>query len=264
MKKPPILIAIICFLMLQGPSIVSALDYLLGEGDLLKITVYEHPDLTIEVRLGADGKITFPLIGEISISGLSTLDIEKLLVKKLENGYIRKAHVTVFIKEYKSKKVTLLGEFTRPGILKLTGDSTLLEVISNAGGITADAGDLLYIQRVSEYGDEVSVTVDLKKLLEEGDVSANVAVREGDSIYLPRAAFVFVTGEVKKPGAYKITPDLSVLKAITLAGGFTDKARKRKIQIIRRDEEGNEVTTTVPFDELVKPDDIIMVPLSFF
>ncbi len=264
MKKPPILIAIICLLTLQGPSIVSALDYLLGEGDLLKITVYEHPDLTTEVRLGADGKITFPLIGEITISELSTLEIEKLLVRELENGYIRKAHVTVFILEYKSKKVTVLGEFVRPGVLKLTGDSTLLEVISDAGGVTANAGDLLYIQRKDEAGEEVSLTVDLKKLLESGDVSANVAVREGDSIYVPKAAFVFVTGEVKKPGAYKVTPDLSVLKAITLAGGFTDKARKGKIQIIRKDEEGNEITTIAPFDELVLPDDIIMVPLSFF
>ena len=248
----------------MGETRVSALDYVVGEGDLLRITVYEHPDLTAELRLGADGNITFPLIGELSISGLSTLEIEKLLVRKLEDGYIRKAHVTVFIREYKSKRITVLGEFVKPGILKLTGDSTLLELISDAGGVTQNAGDLLFIQRVTEDGEEVTVTVDLKKLLEEGDVSANVAVREGDSIYLPRAAFVFVTGEVKKPGAYKITPDLTVLKAITLAGGFTDKARKGKILIIRKDEEGSEVTTRVPFDELILSDDIIMVPLSFF
>lgn len=251
------------------PAIIFSQEYVVGEGDLLKITVYDHPDLTIETRVSGEGKITFPLIGEFIVSGLTATEIEKRAAQLLEDGYIIKAHVAVFIMEYKSKKVTVLGEFTKPGLVELRGNSTLLEVISNAGGITPNAGDMLYIQRKIVKGsinnkEDITVTVDLKKLLEEGDVTSNVAVLDGDSIYIPRAAFVYVNGEVKNPGAYKITKGLSVLKAITIAGGFTQKAWQGRTKIIRKIDKGGEITLNANMNDMVMPDDIIMVPETIF
>jgi polysaccharide export outer membrane protein len=270
-SKPYIILAgTLFFLVLFLSGGLYAKEYRLGEGDLLKITVYEHSDLSTEVRVGGDGRITFPLIGDVLVDELTTLQVEKRLIKLLEDGYIKNAHITVFIEEYKSKKVTVLGEFEKPGLVELTGDLTLLEVISSAGGVTSDAGETLTIQRTSSEADspgaskDMTIEVDLKRLLEEGDVSVNISVQDGDSIYVAKAAFVYVTGEVKDPGAYKITKGLTVLKAITLAGGFTEKAWKRKTKIIRTDEDGRESTSKVDMDELVMAEDVLLVPESFF
>lgn len=245
----------------------SAEEYLIGEGDLLKITVYDNPDLTTDARVGGDGKITLPLIGEIPVNGMTTADTQKKIAAMFANGYIIKPQVTVFISEFKSKKVTTLGEFTRPGLIELRGNSTLMEVISNAGGITTNAAETLLIKRKIPKSDgaaeELTITVDLIKLLEKGDVSTNIMVRDGDSIYVPRAAFVYVSGEVKTPGVYKITKGLTVLRCITLAGGFTQRASEGSISIVRKSEEG-ERSISVSMESQVLPDDIIVVPTSFF
>jgi len=260
--------AIIVLLFCHFHSTVFGQEYIIGEGDLLNITVYDNPDLTTQARVGGDGTITFPLIGEVEVNGLTTFEAQKRIAVMLENGFIKKPQVSVFIAEYKSKKVTALGEFTKPGLVELRGNATLMEVISNAGGLTPNAGDTLIIQRKvlkpnKDQKDDLTITVDLNKLLEKGDMAANVAVMDGDSIYVPRAAFVYVTGEVKNPGAYKITKGLTVLRSITLAGGFTQKAWKGRTKIIRKTDTG-ESTIDVNMDTLVLPDDVIMVPESFF
>jgi polysaccharide export outer membrane protein len=297
-------------------SATAQQEYVIGEGDLLRVTVYDNPDLTTEARVSGDGRISFPLIGEVVVNELSVADAEKAIAAMLEAGYIVKPQVHIFIAEYKSKKVTVLGEVAKPGIVILRGASTLMEVLSDAGGITLNAGDTIVIQRKlikpsperriarslaekdekkentnkddknenakkdaannilsvltekkekteNKENDELNVIVDTKRLFEEGDVTANVPVQAGDSIYVPKAAFVYVNGEVKTPGAYKITNGLTVLKAITIAGGFTIKASESRTRIIRKTEKG-EVKIKAKFDDLVMPDDIIMVPESYF
>jgi len=242
-------------------------EYVIGEGDLLKITVYDNPDLTVDSRVSGDGKITLPLIGETAVSGKTAADAQKIIATQLANGFIKKPQVTVFIAEYKSKKVTTLGEFTKPGLIELRGNSTLMEVISNAGGITTNAAEILFIQRKilrpEARSEDITITVDLNKLLEKGDITTNIMVKDGDSIYVPRAAFVYVSGEVKAPGAYKITKGLTVLRSITLAGGFTQKASKGSTSIVRKSDKG-EYSLDAKMEDLVLPDDIIVVPESFF
>ena len=255
-------------LLLLVPATSRAEEYVVGDGDLLKITVYDNPDLTTEARVGGDGKITFPLIGDIEVRGLSVIETQKKIALLLGDGFIKNPQVSVFISEYKSKKVTALGEFAKPGLIELRGNATLMEVISNAGGLTPNAGETLIIRRRiltpgSKPNEDVSITVDLEKLLEMGNLSANVMVLDGDSIYVPRAAFVYVTGEVRNPGAYKITKGLTVLRAITLAGGFTQKAWKGRTTIIRNTDKG-EKTIDAKMEELVMPEDVVSVPESFF
>lgn len=267
------------------PVLSHGLEYAVGDGDLLKITVYNNPDLTSEVRVSGEGKISVPLIGEVFVNAMTATEIGKKLAGLFSDGYIKNPQVAVFIQEYKSKKVTTLGEFTKPGLIEMRGNSTLMEVISNAGGITANAGETLFIQRnaVKKVGasqnvgqkdgqkedpkedqkEDTIISIDLVRLLEGTDMAANVPVLDGDSIYVPKAAFVYVTGEVKTPGAYKITKGLTVLRSITLAGGFTFKANENKTEIVRKI--GNtEKSIRVKMEDLVMPDDIIVVPESFF
>lgn len=256
--------AIAVIIVLTSP--VFCQEYVIGGGDLLKITVYDNPDLATESRVSNEGKITFPLIGEVLVSGNTAIELEKKIAGLLADGYLVKPQVSVFIEEYRSKKVSVLGEVAKPGLVNLKGKSTLLEVISDAGGITLNAGEALTIQRAGSgersTGD-VTVVVDLKRLFEDGDITSNLAVMDGDSIYVPKAAFVYVNGEVKNPGAYKITKGLTVLKSITLAGGFTPKASESRTKIIRKTA-NDENTIKAKMDEIVKPDDIIFVPESWF
>lgn len=216
---------------------------------------------------GGGGRITLPLIGEVPVNGMTIVEAQKSIAAQFANGYIKNPQVSVFISEYKSKKVTTLGEFTKPGLIELRGDSTLMEVISNAGGLTPNASETLLVKRkvVKPQGgvEELTVTVDLNRLLEKGDTTTNIMVRDGDSIYVPRAAFVYVSGEVKTPGAFKITRGLTVLRSITLAGGFTQRASKGSISIVRKSEKG-EYKVDADMESQVQPDDIVVVPESFF
>ena len=285
MKRHGLFLAVLfgCVCCMASHAASAQQEYIIGEGDLLRIMVYDHQDLTTEARVSGDGKITFPLIGEVAVSDQTVAAAERTIARLLEDGFIVRPQVSILITEFKSKKVTVLGEVAKPGVVILRGTYTLMEAISDAGGVTQNAGDTIYIQRKIFRGggdrkvspeiknalagivekEEVTVLVDTKKLFEEGDASVNTPVQDGDSIYVPKAAFVYVNGEVRTPGAYKITKGLTVLKSITLAGGFTPKASERRTKIIRNTDKG-EVTIKAKMDDLVMPDDIVFVPESWF
>lgn len=255
------------FLFLAGFSAIVPLlygqDYIVGERDVLRITVYDNPDLTTVARVSGEGTILFPLIGEVKVSGLTIPQIAKKIADLLSDGYIINPQVIVFIEEFRSKKVTIIGEVSKPGLYELPGQTTLLELLSKAGGLTKDSGDKAIVKRKSIQGEQ-TLSVNLRQLIEKGDTTIDVILQDGDSIYIPKAGFFYVTGEVKKPDAYKFEEGTTVIKAVTMAGGFTDKAATKRIKI-KRNEDGKEVLLErVGFDDLIKPDDVIIVPESFF
>ncbi|HEB02480.1 MAG TPA: periplasmic polysaccharide biosynthesis/export protein, partial [Nitrospirae bacterium] len=135
-----------------------------------------------------------------------------------------------------------------------------------AGGLTRDAGDTAIVKRKSRRakGEEEIATIDLVRLIQEGDTSLDVPVLEGDSIYVAKAGLIFVTGEVKRPDAYKFEDDTSVIKAITMAGGFTDKASAGRVKIIRKVDGKERIVDNVNMDDPVLSGDVIVIPESFF
>ncbi len=253
-------ILLIVLIFILPTDVVFSQDYRVGEGDVLKITVYEHNDLTTVARVSGKGTIMFPLIGEVRVEGLTTIEIAKRISELLADGYIVDPQVSVFIQEYRSKKATIMGEVERPGLYELRGETTFLELLSKAGGLTRDAGSKAIVKR--KNGEIVSI--DLKRLIEGGDTSLNITITEGDNIYIPKAGVFYVTGEVKKPDAYKYEKGTTVIKAITMAGGFTDKAAIGRVKIIRNMDGREVVLEKVKMDEPILPDDIIIVPESFF
>jgi polysaccharide export outer membrane protein len=154
----------------------------------------------------------------------------------------------------------------KPGIYALSGNTTFLELLSKAGGLTKDAGDKAVINRktTASAKSENIITIDLKRLVEEGDASLDVALQDGDNIYVPKAGVFYITGEVKKPDAYKCEEGETVIKAVTSAGGFTDKASTGRVKIVRKVKGKEAVIANAGMDEAVLPDDIIVVPESFF
>lgn len=254
------------FILLPTANLFPVQDYIVGEGDVLKITVYDHDDLTTVARVSGDGYITFPLIGHVKVSGMTLPLISQKIASLLADGYIINPQVNIFIQEFRSKKAFIMGEVNKPGLYVLPGQTSFLSLISEAGGLTKDAGDKAMIKRNSNTKDknEDIITIDLKRLIKEGDTSLDVPIMDGDSVYIEKAGVFYVTGEVKKPDAYKYEKGTTVIKAITMGGGFTDKASKSRVKIIRKINGEEKVLEKVNMDEPVLPDDVIVVPESFF
>lgn len=254
---------LLILLILLIPAVAFSQDYVIGERDVLRITVYDNPDLNTVARVSGEGTILFPLLGEVKVAGLTIPQIANKISGLLAQGYLVNPQVIIFIEEFRSKKTTIMGEVARPGLYELPGRTTLLELLSNAGGLSKDAGDKAIVKRKSKEGEKV-FDVDLRRLIEKGDRSIDIVLQDDDSVYIPKAKFFYVTGQVKKPDAYKYEDGITLLKAVSMAGGFTDVAAESKVTI-KRKENGKETTLErVKLDALIMPDDIIMVPESLF
>lgn len=249
-------------------------DYIIGPQDVLEITVWDNPDLLSRISVSLDGKIKYQLIGDVGASGLTAGELSSKLTELLADGYIVDPQVSVEVVEYKSQKVFIIGEATKPGTYYLTKKTTLVEAISMAGGPTKDADREVIVVRPGDaaatkepalpYDSEGAkqIKVDLRSAL-EGDLRQNIDIINGDSIFIPKAKTFFIMGEVQSPGEYKLETGTTVRKAISLAGGTTDTASIGRTRVIRV-VEGEEEESRIGLDEPVLPNDTIMVPESFF
>jgi polysaccharide export outer membrane protein len=253
----------------------SSTGYRIGPGDVLKITVWGHEDLSRSSVVAADGRIAFPLVGDVEASGLSPTELEARLRDLLGKDYLVNPQVTISVQEYRSQKVFVLGDAEKPGTYPLTGRTTLLDVLSQAGGPGKAAGRQVVVVRFPRSegpvnpGTAGSTTfrLNLKKLL-DGDAAENVLLESGDTVYLPKQTSFFVLGEVKKPGAFALEKDTSALEAITLAGGFSERAAPSASKVLRKRPDGNQETISIDLggadprarELLLTESDTILVP----
>lgn len=247
-------------------------DYEIGPRDVLEIVIWDHDDLEREVHVSRKGEFSFPLIGKVQADGITVDQLEKKIGDKLSGKYIIDPQVSIAVKEYRSKCVFILGDVETPGEYTLTGKTTLVEVLSLAGGPTEDAGSEVIVIRpknhrenpisLEEAKEDEIIKVNLRKLL-EGDTSQNVFLKPNDTIYISQEEYFYVFGEVKKPGRYSMEKGTTVLKAITTAGGVNEKAAINKTRIVR-EQEGAKIQISVKMTDPLEPEDIVMVPESFF
>jgi len=253
-------------------------DYIIGGEDLIEISVYELPEMNKTVRVSGEGSITLPFVGEIKAEGLTQQELEKTIRGLLSERYITNPQVTVFIKEYRSKRASIIGAVKNPGSYALIGKRTILDIISEAGGITEKASKKLYLIRGSSSGSSSeSILVDLKELIEKGNPELNLPVQAGDVISIPpeKYIYIYVFGAVNSPGQFEVkeSESITVLQAITKAGGLTDRAAKTRVRIIRQEESGKKQIIKVDLKDIIKgekkdillqKDDIVIVPETFF
>jgi polysaccharide export outer membrane protein len=249
-----ILAGLIALILLARSGASAPVEgYRIGPSDVLKITVWGHEDLTRLSVVAADGRMPFPLIGAVQASGLTPTELEARLRQLLGRDYLVDPQVSVSVQEYRSQKVFVLGEAEKPGTYSLTGRATLLDVLSQAGGPGKGSARQVVVVRFPKSeapvtpGTAGSTTyrVNLKRLL-DGDASENLVLENGDTVYVPKQTSFFVLGEVKKPGAYALDKETSALEAITLAGGFTERAAASVAKVLRRRADGNQ--QTIPID----------------
>jgi polysaccharide export outer membrane protein len=264
-----------------------ALDYKVGGYDVLSITIYEEKDMSREsVRVSADGFITYPLIGRLHVADLTTADIEKLIARKLaEDQYLTEAHVSVMVMKYESRKFSVLGAVKTPGNYPLQAREKVLDALSKGGGVDgmggSERGEVreAVIIRTLNHGQanetKLVINIDLQGLLKGTDQTANLYMTDNDLLYIPKADYFYIIGEVKNPGNYAFNKkNVSIVEAISMAGGFTKLAARNKTRIIRVENDlekiynvnvdaitqGGKMIQAV----LVMPNDLIVVPESFF
>lgn len=264
-KSVPVALAtlVMVLLVLGTPTYCQADsgDYQVGSDDLLKINAFDHPELSVEARVSKSGNITYPLLGEIRVTGLSTRELEQLLIQQLDQGgYVHHAQVSVLITDYQSQKIAVMGQVAKPGQYALTTSSKVLDLLAQAGGpVNGAAADEATLVR--RNGSKVDI--DLHALF-GGDPSHNPAVSAGDSIYVPRAPFFYIYGEVQRPGAYRLERQMTVAQAISAGGGLTPKGSLHWMKVKRRDRGGVLRETAIRERELLREDDVLMIRQSWF
>ena len=261
-------------------------DYKIGPEDLLEISVFEEEKLNKTVRVSSQGNISLPLLGVLRVKGLTANELEKEIRDLLAEKYLQDPHVGVFIKEYRSQRISVIGMVEKPGVLEVTGPKTILDILAQAGGLKEDAGQLLFLIRPPRLEEDIprgkqdpyeqypqTFIIDLDDLLIKGDMTLNLPLIHGDVINVPTSGKVFVGGEVVRPGGFPLKGKrLMLTQAIVLAEGLKPEGDGAEARIFRYTGKGNEkeiITVDIyaiqngqAEDLYLKENDILFIPKS--
>lgn len=248
-------------------------DYVVGAQDELRISMLGEADLTRTVAVDADGTFDYPYVGRVKAAGSTLRAIKAVIEKKLvQGGYFVAPQITVEVAKYRSQNVFVLGEVRVPGQYALTGNMSVLQVLAAAGSPTPAAAGHIVITRPAgvepplpqaEAAGGSSLKVSMNEL-QNGQLPEGFSLRDGDSINVPRAESVYVTGYVKAPGPYVVDGSLTVMQVIAMAGGPTERGATGRVKIFRRVGDEVEEVKNVRLSDLVKPGDTIHVPQRYF
>jgi polysaccharide biosynthesis/export protein len=255
---------------------VPTMEHTLGPGDVLRVSVYDNSDLSQEVTIEADGAFSYPLIGRVQAAGLTVRQLENLLAQRFADGYLVSPQVAVTVTQHKSQQVYVMGAVKAPGPYALQRQTTLLEALSAAGGPTPEAGFEVILthaadkQALSSGTSAVSAAangqpamrVSLEQLM-AGGVSQPIILQDGDVIYVPEGAFVYVTGEIQRPGRVRLEKDTTIQKVVTLSGGFT-KFAATKSMTVQRMVNGKRREFQAGPNDLLQAEDVVVVHPSLF
>ena len=256
--------AIIALLLSFSMNVVMAADVQLGPGDVVKISVYDHADLSLETRVSESGIISFPLVGDVMIGGLSPAAAEKKIAFLLDGGkFIRNAQVNLIVTLLQSQQVSVLGQVNRPGRYPIDGRRTIVDMLALAGGVNADAGDTVTLVRTRNGKTEKEV-IDIIDMIRVGDMKQNAELLAGDILYAERSPRFYIYGEVQRPGAYRLERKMTILQALSVGGGLSQRGTERGVRLKRRDDNGALQEISVKHGDLLRADDVVYVQESLF
>ena len=244
----------------------GAPTYPLGTGDVVRVTVFQQPDMATETRVTESGTLTFPLLGPVEVTGLTSREVETKIASLLKSrGYVKDPQVTVTITLFKSRQISIIGHVNRPGRYPLEeGSYTLTESIALAGGVTEDAADEVLLLRQRD-GKTITVSVDLPTLFRSNGALTDPEVIGGDTIYVDRFPYFYIYGEVQRPGVYRLQKGMTLMQALSVGGGFTLRASRKDVQINRREARTGKISTFVAqLNDLLLPDDVVYIKESLF
>lgn len=240
-------------------------EYVLGSGDIVRITVFQNPDLTTESRVSENGTLTFPLIGSVNIGGQSTVAAEKTIAARLrEGGFVLQPQVNVLPIQIRGNQVAVLGQVNRPGRFPMeTANLRLTDMLATAGGIAAGGADTVVLIGVRD-GKQIRREIDIPSLFLNGDLASDALLSGGDLVYVHRAPMFYIYGEVQRPGSFRLERGMSIMQGLAIGGGTTLRGTMRGLRIHRRDADGTLKVLEPQLDDLLKADDVIYVKESLF
>jgi len=250
-------------------------DAPIGPRDILKVTVVEDPSINAQVTVSPDGNIVLNVVERVQVSGLTATQIEARLKSILEANYLAKATVLVEVVEFASKPISVVGAVVRPGAIRATGSTTLIQAITQAGGLAAGHGRELYILRTGANGLTEQVSVPVDELMVQGNPDYNIPLSPNDLVNVPvdTPVTIYVMGEVMRPGKsqFRSSQTPTLLQALADAGGPTDRAGKKAI--VMRTTGGKQVRMVINFhditkgrrkDEILQDNDTVLLEESLF
>lgn len=251
--------------LLGSRAIAAQSADVLGIGDSVRVTVFQYPDLTTETRVSQRGTITFPLVGEIKIDGLTPASAGARIARQLKQGkFLLNPQVHVVMTELRSRQVSVLGQVNKPGRYALDETSAkLTDVLALAGGVSPLGADTVSVV-LNRNGQAQKVEVDVAAMVRTGDLSKNIDIHHGDTVYVQRAPTFYIHGEVRRAGSYRYEENMTVMQAISLGGGLTERATERGININRKAPNGKLQRIEVTLNDRIQPDDVIHIKEGWF
>jgi len=249
-----------------APAVPKADQHILGAGDVIRINVFQNPDLSLETRISEQGQVTFPLVGALTLGGLSIPAAEQRIAKSLKDGkFVLNPQVNILLTQIRSAQVSILGQVTKPGRYPIDQvGSKVSEMIASAGGPVPGASDIVTLTG-TRNGRPVKLDIDLPAVLQAGKTELDPVVQNGDILHVDKAPQIYVYGEVQRPGVSRLERGMTVMQAVAQSGGLTQRGTERGMRIHRRDPSGNiKVITNVKMNDPVERDDVIYVKESLF
>ncbi len=237
----------------------------LGVGDAVSIQVYGRPELATTTYVSDDGAIAAPLAGSVHVSGLSPAEAAQRVADAYREGQILvNPQVTINVVQFRSQQVSVLGEVRNPGRYPIESKMTIFDLIAQAGGINENGADVIYLLRHDSDGNLIRSPIDFKGLSDPTKPIPTIAIRGGDSVFIPRAEQFYIYGQVQKPGMYRLEPSMTVIQAISLGGGITPSGSDSRIEIKRRHTDGKYTTFDAHLTDPVQVNDVIRVKERIF
>jgi len=258
--------ALMCLVVIAvSDKAVAQSRAILGPGDSVRVTVFQSPDLATEARISERGTLAFPLIGEITLAGLSPSDAAARIAEQLVQGkFVVNPQVSVNVVDVRSRQVSILGQVARPGRYALDGArNSLTDMLALAGGINATGDDSITLM-AKRGGKTQTMEINVPAIFRSGDLSRDIELQAGDTIFVPRAANFYIYGEVQRPGAYRLEPAMTVMQALSVGGGVTPRGTERGVKVNRRVGDDAIRKLEVSLNDRVQPGDVIYVAERLF
>lgn len=256
----------------QSGSAVSAAaaspEYRLGAGDVIRIVVYQNPDLTLETRVSESGLVSYPLLGNVRIGGLGVSAAEKLIADGLKNGsFVKSPQVTIVLLQVKGNQASVLGQVNRPGRYPIeTADMRMTDLLANAGGVAGTGADLLVLSG-TRNGKPFRLEIDLPTVFgssaDQGRVN-DVLIQNGDVLWVDRAPLVYIYGEVQRPGPVRLERGMTLMQVLAAGGGLNQRGTERGIRVHRKSADGKVQVVQPGMDDTIKDGDVVYVKESLF
>jgi polysaccharide biosynthesis/export protein len=242
----------------------SAVEYRLGAGDVIRISVYQNPDLQLEARLSEAGVISYPLLGSVRLGGLGITQAEKAIADGLRNGnFVRQPQVSILVLQVRGNQASVLGQVNRPGRFPIeTAGMKLTELLAQAGGVAASGADTVTLVG-QRSGRPYRQVIDLPALF-RGAAGEDPVIENGDSVYVERSPTVYIYGEVQRPGPMRLERGMTLLQALATGGGLTQRGTEKGIRVHRKDGAGKVQVLQPGMDDQVQDGDVVFVRESLF